>query len=171
MTINLSKTNLLNLEGFIKSIKPLSIGCAGLAIAGLAIHPLINNKSVEVAGEQVEEKATTLPPANYTIVATNQDEIVIRFHNQKSELHLKNIDNEQYNCLLSGGGINCVLAPAYQPKLEVVETENKPTPQTEIKKQSFKLPEIEISSDMADTIMVAGGVGLFFLVWSLWKNK
>ena len=60
-----------------------------------------------------------MPPANYTIIMGKQDnEVVIKFHKQASELHLKNISTEQYNCLLNGGGLNCVLATAYQPKLD-----------------------------------------------------
>ena len=44
------------------------------------------------------------------------DEVVIKFHKRASELYLKNISNKEYNCFLNGGGLNCVLATAYQPK-------------------------------------------------------
>ena len=55
-----------------------------------------------------------MPPANYTIIMGKQDnEVVIKFYKQASGLHLKNISTEQYNCLLNGGGLNCVLATAY----------------------------------------------------------
>ena len=58
-----------------------------------------------------------MPPTNYTMIMENKEnEVVIKFHKQASELHLKNISIEQYNCLLNGGGLNCVLATAYQPK-------------------------------------------------------
>ncbi len=172
MTINLSKINLPQLQKFIDLLKPLSIGCAGLAIAGLAIYPLINNKPPEKAEDKVEQESTTLPPASYTIIMEkSQDEVVIKFHNQNSELHLKNISTEEYNCLLNGGGVNCVLAEAYRPELEVAEVPTEPTPKQVIRKQSFKLPEMVIDRDMADNIAVGAGVGLFFLIWSLWKNK
>ena len=60
-----------------------------------------------------------MPPANYTIIMGKQEnEVVIKFHKQASELHLKNISTKEYNCLLNGGGLNCVLATAYQPKLD-----------------------------------------------------
>ena len=58
-----------------------------------------------------------MPPANYTIIMGKQDnEVVIKFYKQASGLHLKNISTEESNCLLNGGGLNCVLATAYQPK-------------------------------------------------------
>ena len=47
-----------------------------------------------------------------------ENEVVIKFHKQASELHLKNISTEESNCLLNGGGLNCFLATAYQPKLD-----------------------------------------------------
>ncbi|NES68171.1 MAG: hypothetical protein F6K24_24505 [Okeania sp. SIO2D1] len=165
MTINLTKSNLLNLEIFIKVLKPLSIGCAGLAIAGLAIYPLIPNKSVEKMEDKVEENSTVLPPAAYTIIiGEKDDEVILKFHNQNSELHLKNIDTIEYNCLLNGGGVNCVLSEVYQPKIEVVEVEQKPTSSSEIKRQIFKVSDIEVSRKMIDNIMVAGGVVLGLLL-------
>ena len=58
-----------------------------------------------------------MPLANYTIIMGKQDnEVVIKFYKQASELHLKNISTKEYNCLLNGGGLNCVLATAYQSK-------------------------------------------------------
>ena len=58
-----------------------------------------------------------MPPTNYTmIMGKKENEVVIKFHKLASELHLKNISAEQYNCLLNGGGLNCVLATAYQSK-------------------------------------------------------
>ena len=42
--------------------------------------------------------------------------VVIKLHKQASELCLKNISTEESNCLLNGGGLNCVLATTYQPK-------------------------------------------------------
>ncbi|NET14211.1 MAG: hypothetical protein F6K08_15920 [Okeania sp. SIO1H6] len=165
MTINLTKTNLLNLEKFIKLLKPLSIGCGVVAIAGLAIYPLINTKSLEKAEDKVEQTKSVLSPAAYTIImGEKDDEVILKFHNQKSELHLKNIDTIEYNCLLNGGGVNCVLAEVYQPKIEVVESEVKPTAKTEIKRQTWKIPDIEVSRKMIDNIMVCGGVVLGLLL-------
>ncbi len=172
MTINLSKTNLPQLQKFIDLLKPLSIGCAGLAIAGLAIYPLINNKPPEKAEDKVEQESTILPPASYTIIlGESQDEVVIKFHNQNSELHLKNISTEEYNCLLNGGGVNCVLAEVYQPKLEVAEVEQKPTPQSEIERQSFKIPHIEVSKNTMDNIMVFGGVVIGLILIDRFRKK
>ena len=55
-----------------------------------------------------------MPSANYTIIMGKQDnEVVIKFYKQASELHLKNISTEESNYLLNGGGLNCVLATAY----------------------------------------------------------
>jgi hypothetical protein len=55
-----------------------------------------------------------------------ENEVVIKFHKQASELHLKNISTKESNCknistkesncLLNVGGLNCVLATAYQSK-------------------------------------------------------
>ena len=45
-----------------------------------------------------------------------ENKVVIKFHKQASELHLKNISTKESNCLLNGGGLNCVLATAYQSK-------------------------------------------------------
>ena len=60
-----------------------------------------------------------MSPANYTIIMGKQDnEVVIKFYKQASELCLKNISTKESNCLLNGGGLNCVLATAYQPKLD-----------------------------------------------------
>ncbi|NET30246.1 MAG: hypothetical protein F6K01_34550, partial [Okeania sp. SIO1I7] len=42
----------------------------------------------------------------------------------------------------------------YQPKVEVVEPEVKPTAQTEIKRQTWKIPDIEVSRKTIDNIMV-----------------
>lgn len=165
MTINLTKSNLPQLEQFIKLLKPISIGCAGLAIAGLAIYPLIHTKTPEKPDEKadkIEKVSNALPPAPYTIImGKSKSEVAIKFHNQSSELLLRNVSADEYNCLLNGGGVNCVLKPAYQPKLEVV----KAAPQTEAKQQNIKLHEIEISGDMMDNIIVVSGVvfGLLLL--------
>jgi hypothetical protein len=50
------------------------------------------------------------------IMGEKENKVVIKFHKQASELHLKNISTEESNCLLNGGGLNCVLATAYQPE-------------------------------------------------------
>ena len=99
------------------------------------------------------------------------NEVVIKFHKQASELHLKNISTEQYNCLLNGRGLNCVLAKAYQPKSEATEKQVKTTPKDEFKRQSYKIPDIEISSDMMENIMVVGGVVLGILLISRFRSK
>ena len=58
-----------------------------------------------------------MPLANYTIIMEKKEnEVVIKFHKLASELHLKNISNKEYNFFLNGGGLNCVLATAYQSK-------------------------------------------------------
>ena len=51
------------------------------------------------------------------IMGKKENEVVIKFHKQASELHLKNISTEESNCLLNGGGLNCVLATAYHLSL------------------------------------------------------
>ena len=58
-----------------------------------------------------------MTPVNYTmIMGKKENEVVIKFHKQASELHLKNLSTEESNCLLNGGWLNCVLATAYQSK-------------------------------------------------------
>ena len=92
----------------------------------------------------------------------------IRFHKQASELHLKNISTEQSNCLLNGGGLNCVLATAYQPK---TEKPIKTIPKDEFTRQFYKVPYIKINSDMMENIMVFGGVILGILLISRFHSK
>ena len=117
MPIDMNKKRLLELDGFIKILKLISVGVRAFAIAGIAICPLVSNKPVDKVKEKTEETTSVLPPANYTmIMGKKENEVVIKFHKQASELHLKNISAEQYNCLLNGGGLNCVLATAYQSK-------------------------------------------------------
>ena len=117
MDIDLKKKNKLDLKPFIKVIKVLSILGFVIAIAGIAICPLASNKPVDKVKEKTEKSTSVLPPANYTmIMGKKENEVVIKFHKQASELHLKNISTEESNCLLNGGGLNCVLATAYQPK-------------------------------------------------------
>jgi len=117
MDIDLKKKNKLDLKPFIKVIKVLSILGFVIAIAGIAIYPLASNKPVDKVKEKTEKSTSVLPPANYTIImGKKENKVVIKFHKQASELHLKNISTEQYNCLLNGRGLNCVLATAYQSK-------------------------------------------------------
>ena len=119
MAIDMNKKRLLKLDGFIKILKLISVGVGAFAIAGIAICPLVSNKPVDKVKEKTEETTSVLPPANYTIIMGKKDnEVVIKFHKRASELHLKNISNKEYNCFLNGGGLNCVLATAYQPKLD-----------------------------------------------------
>ena len=119
MAIDIKKKRQFKLGGFIKLLKIISVGVGGSAIAGIAIYPLISNKPVDKVKEKTEESTSVLPPANYTIIMGKQEnEVVIKFHKQASELHLKNISTEESNCLFNGGGLNCILATAYQPKLD-----------------------------------------------------
>ena len=113
MAIDMNKKKILKLDGFIKTLKLISVGVGAFAIAGIAICLLVSNKPVD----EVEATTSVLPPANYImIMGKKENKVVIKFHKQASELHLKNISTEQYNCLLNGGGLNCVLATAYQSK-------------------------------------------------------
>ena len=113
MAIDMNKKKILKLDGFIKILKLISVGVGAFAIAGIAICPLVSNKPVD----EVEATTSVLPPANYImIMGKKENEVVIKFHKQASELCLKNISTEESNCLLNGGGLNCVLATAYQPK-------------------------------------------------------
>ena len=115
----MNKKRLLELDGFIKILKLISVGVRAFAIAGIVIYPLISNKPVDKVKEKTEETTSVLPPANYTMIMSKQEnEVVIKFHKQASELCLKNISTKESNCLLNGGGLNCVLATAYQPKLD-----------------------------------------------------
>ena len=117
MPIDMNKKRLLELDGFIKILKLISVGVGVFAIAGIAIYPLGSNKPVDKVKDKIKETTSVLPPANYTmIMGKKENKVVIKFHKQASELHLKNISTEQYNCLLNGGGLNCVLATAYQSK-------------------------------------------------------
>jgi hypothetical protein len=113
MAIDMNKKKILKLDGFIKTLKLISVGVGAFAIAGIAIYPLVSKKPVD----EVEATTSVLPPANYImIMGKKENEVVIKFHKQASELCLKNISTEESNCLLNGGGLNCVLATAYQPK-------------------------------------------------------
>ena len=117
MAVDIRKKKQFKLGGFIKLLKFISVGVGVFAIAGIAIYLLTSNKPVDKVKEKTKETTSVLPPANYTIIIGKQDnEVVIKFHKQASELHLKNISNKEYNCFLNGGGLNCVLATAYQPK-------------------------------------------------------
>ena len=127
--MDIKKKRLFKLDGFIKILKLISVGVRVFAIAGIAIYPLVSNKPVDKVKGKTEENTNVLPPANYTIIMGKQEnEVVIKFHKQASELHLKNISTKESNCLLNGGGLNCVLATAYQPKSEATEKQVKTTP-------------------------------------------
>ena len=117
MAVDIRKKKQFKLGGFIKLLKFISIGVGVFAIAGIAIYPLVSNKPIDKVKEKTEETTSVLPPANYTMIMGKQEnEVVIKFHKQASELCLKNISTEESNCLLNGGGLNYVLATAYQPK-------------------------------------------------------
>ena len=172
MAIDIKKKKQFKLGGFIKILKLISVGVGVFAIAGIAIYPLVSKKTVDEVKEKTEETTSVLPPANYTmIIGEKKNEVVIKFHKQASELYLKNISTEESNCLLNGGGLNCVLATAYQPKLEGTEKQVKTTPKDEFKHQSYKIPDIEISSDMIENIMVVGGVVIVLFLISRFRSK
>ena len=119
MAVDIRKKKQFNLGGFIKLLKFISIGVGAFAIAGIVIYPLVSNKPVDKVKEKTEKSTSVLSPANYTmIMGKKENEVVIKFHKQASELHLKNISTKESNCLLNGSGLNCVLATAYQPKLD-----------------------------------------------------
>ena len=114
MAMDIKKKRLFKLDGFIKLLKFISFGVGVFAIAGIAIYTWIGNKPVDEVKEKTEKTTSVLLPANYTIIMGKQDnEVVIKFHKQASELHLKNISTKESNCLLNGGRLNCVLATAY----------------------------------------------------------
>jgi hypothetical protein len=48
MPIDMNKKRLLELDGFIKLLKLITIGVGAFAIAGIAIYPLIGNKPVKI---------------------------------------------------------------------------------------------------------------------------
>ena len=68
MAINIKKKRQFKLGGFIKLLKLISIGVGALAIAGIAIYPLVSNKPVDEVKDKTEETTSVLPPANYTII-------------------------------------------------------------------------------------------------------
>ena len=169
MDIDLKKKNKLDLKPFTKVIKILSILGAVIAIAGLSISPLIDKKDVEIVEDKAEGKTSQLTPASYTIImGQNENEVIIKFHNQNSELHLKKIDVDQYNCLLNGGGVNCVLKKAYQAKTEVIEKEAESIPKAQIEK---KFSGIKINKNLMDNLIVVLGIFLFFFLINKFTNK
>ena len=48
MAIDMNKKKILKLDGFIKTLKLISVGVGAFAIAGIAIYPLIGNKPVKI---------------------------------------------------------------------------------------------------------------------------
>lgn len=169
MDIDLKKKNKLDLKLFIKVIKVLSILGVVIAIAGLSISPLIDKKDVEIVEDKAEGKTSQLTPASYTIImGQNENEVIIKFHNQNSELHLKKIDVDQHNCLLNGGGVNCVLKKAYQAKTEVIEKEAESIPKAQIEK---KFSGIKINKNLMDNLVVVLGIFLFFFLINKFTNK
>ncbi|MDE5088265.1 MAG: hypothetical protein O4805_14460 [Trichodesmium sp. St16_bin2-tuft] len=85
MPIDMNKKRLLELDGFIKILKLISVGVGVLAIAGIAIYLLISNKPVDEVKDKTEETTSVLPPANYTIIMGKQDnKVVIKLHKQAS---------------------------------------------------------------------------------------
>ena len=166
MDINLTKKKQFNLKLFFRAFKYISISCSVVIIVGLATHPLINNNSPEKTKDKENKITSELTPAPYTIfMGQKEDEAIIKFHNQNSELHLKNINIEEYNCLLNGRGVDCVLKKAYQPRIKI---EVESTSKAEIDQQSS---EIKINKNTIDNVVVVIGVVLFFFLISKFRNK
>lgn len=166
MDIDLTQKKQFNLKPFFRAVKYISIGCSVVTIVGLATHPLINNNSPEKTKDKENKITSELTPAPYTIfMGQKEDEAIIKFHNQNSELHLKNINIEEYNCLLNGRGVDCVLKKAYQPRIKI---EVESTSKAEIDHQSS---EIKINKNTIDNIVVVIGVVLFFFLISKFRNK
>ena len=166
MDINLTKKKQFNLKPFFRAFKYISVGCSVVIIVGLATHPLINNNSPEKTKDKENKITSELTPAPYTIfMGQKEDEAIIKFHNQNSELHLKNINIEEYNCLLNGRGVDCVLKKAYQPRIKI---EVESTSKAEIDQQSS---EIKINKNTIDNVVVVIGVVLFFFLISKFRNK
>ncbi len=140
----------------IKTVLPvvglcLVLGGGGL-VAVLTQKPpseKVVEKITEPVSVKVEHKQPQLPP--YTLFVEGE-KIRVKFHGNDSDIHFSNLSNEQKVCLANGGGIGCVL-PGYQPLLKVVESEQNSTPPTEIKRQTFKIPDIEVSKNTMDNIM------------------
>ena len=169
MDINLTNKKQFNLKPFLRAVKYISIGCSVVTIVGLAIHPLINNNSSEKTKDKENKITSELTPAPYTIfIGQKEDEAIIKFHNQNSELHLKNINVEEYNCLLNGRGVDCVLKKAYQPRIKILDKEVESTSKAEIDQQSS---EIKINKNTIDNVVVVIGVVLFFFLISKFRNK
>ena len=166
MDIDLTKKKQFNLKLFFRAVKYISIGCSVVTIVGLATHPLINNNSPEKTKDKENKITSELTPAPYTIfMGQKEDEAIIKFHNQNSELHLKNINIEEYNCLLNGRGVDCVLKKAYQPRIKI---EVESTSKAEIDQQSS---EIKINKNTIDNVVVVIGVVLFLFLISKFRNK
>ncbi|NES66442.1 MAG: hypothetical protein F6K24_14880 [Okeania sp. SIO2D1] len=110
--------------------------------------------NVEVNTEIIQPK---LPP--YTLFVEGE-KVRVKFHSNDSDIEFSNLSDKQKVCLANGGGIGCVL-PGYQPLLEV---EEKTTTSSGIKRQTFKVSDIEVSQKMIDNIMVGGGVVLGLLL-------
>jgi hypothetical protein len=68
MAIDMKKKRQFKLGRFIKSLKFISIGVGGFAIAGIAIYPLISNKPVDEVKEKTEKTTSVLPPSDYTMI-------------------------------------------------------------------------------------------------------
>jgi hypothetical protein len=68
MDIDLKKKNKLDLKPFIKVIKVLSILGFVIAIAGIAIYPLVSNKPVDEVKEKTEKTTSVLPSSDYTMI-------------------------------------------------------------------------------------------------------
>ena len=169
MDIDLTKKKQFNLKLFFRAVKYISIGCSVVTIAGLAILPLINNNSPEKTKNKTNKITSELTPAPYTIlVGQKEDEVIIKFHNQNSELHLKKVNKEEYNCILGGGGVSCVLKKTYQPRTKIANKEIESNSKSEI---SQKFSEIKINKNIIDNVVVVIGVILFFFLINKFKSK
>lgn len=157
----------------IKSVFPVVGLCLVLGGGGLVAvfsqkqkPEKVVEKIIQPVEVKTEKLQTQLPP--YTLFVEGE-KIRVKFHGNDSDIEFSNLSNEQKVCLANGGGIGCVL-PGYQPELKVVDSEQKPTPQSEIKRQTFKVPDIEVGKNTMDNIMVVGGVVLGLLLINRFKK-
>ncbi len=157
----------------IKTVLPVVGLCLVLGGGGLVAvfsQKQKPEKVVEKIIQPVDVQTETLRPQSppYTIFVEG-NKTIVKFSENHGSIQFLDLSNEQKVCLANGGGIGCVL-PGYQPKLEVVQVEQKPVPKTEVKRQTFKISDIEVSKNTMDNIMVVGGVVLGLLLINGFKK-
>ena len=124
---------------------------------------------IEIKTEQIKpELPPQLPP--YTLFVEG-DKVIVKFHGNDSDIHFSHVTNEQKVCLANGGGIGCVL-PGYVAQNKSIKDTTKSTPKTEkIKRQTWKIPEIEASANTMDNIMLIGGVVIGLILIDRFRKK